>query len=106
MHLINTHSALNAYIYEKLNIMNIGPFHMTIKQKGNNLRIADFCPAEIWRPVGEVKVIAPHFFLNGKKTKKLPVETSSDVSLLFFCYLDPWNTVLIKYQKQIMLLTS
>ncbi len=47
MHLINIHSALNAYIYEKLKLMNIGPFHMTMKLKGNNLRIADFCPAEI-----------------------------------------------------------
>lgn len=52
---------------------------MAIKYKSKNLRIADFCPAKIWRPVGEVKVIAPHFFLHGKHKKERSCPLSSDV---------------------------
>lgn len=44
---------------------------MAIKYDNENLRIADFRPAEIQRPEWELKVIAPQFLLNGKqKTKK------------------------------------
>lgn len=40
------------------------------KYKRKNVRIADFCRAEIRRPVQEVKVIAPHFCLHGKHQQK------------------------------------
>lgn len=57
-----------------------------------NLRITDFCPAEIRRPVWEVKVIASHFFLQRKhknKDKSLVIgsELFFRIILLFILHL-------------------
>lgn len=53
-----------------------------------NLRIADFCPAEIRRPVWEVKVIASHFFLQRKhKNKDKSLVIGSEVFSLNYSFV-------------------
>lgn len=42
---------------------------ISTKVTEGNLRIADFSPAEIQRPVREVKVVAPQLFLLKDKGK-------------------------------------
>lgn len=87
---------------------NTLPFQMSISK---NLRTADFCPAEIWRPVREVKVIAPYFVLHGKHKQKRSVSTwiltnISGIILSSPCFPKHWSTHTISKSSCSVLVSS